>query len=165
MSPSGVKARVSRRREPDSAAPSWASLILLLLLLLPDSAHGQVRPTPHRVPWADSGLWLAGDMHAHSTLSGDSELEPASLARKARSAGCDFLALTDHGEIIDKKRIEQRTKEYEDKFANPFIAAQMGFIDDVIMPHSTRPRLARGLKMLEGKKLENPWRKHGNIPL
>ena len=68
-------------------------------------------------------------------------------------------------ELGDKKKIEQRTKEYEDKFANPFIAAQKGFIDDVIMPHSTRARIARGLKMLANKKLENPWRKHGNIPL
>jgi propionyl-CoA carboxylase beta chain len=68
-------------------------------------------------------------------------------------------------DIGDKKKIEKRTKEYEDKFANPFIAASKGFIDDVIMPHSTRARIARGLKMLANKKLENPWRKHGNIPL
>jgi propionyl-CoA carboxylase beta subunit len=65
----------------------------------------------------------------------------------------------------DPKKIEAKTKEYEAKFANPFIAAKRGFIDDVIMPHSTRRRIARALDLLRGKHLENPWRKHGNIPL
>ncbi len=50
-------------------------------------------------------------------------------------------------------------------FANPFIAAKLGFIDDIIQPRHTRARLCRALKMLKNKKLENPWRKHGNIPL
>jgi len=48
---------------------------------------------------------------------------------------------------------------------NPFIAGHRGFIDDVIMPHETRKRVCRSLAMLRAKKLENPWRKHGNIPL
>ncbi len=51
------------------------------------------------------------------------------------------------------------------KFANPFVAASRGFIDDVIMPHATRRRICRALAMLRGKKLENPWKKHDNIPL
>jgi propionyl-CoA carboxylase beta chain len=68
-------------------------------------------------------------------------------------------------EIGDKKMIEARTEEYRTKFANPFIAAHRGFIDDVIMPHSTRRRVARALDMLKDKKLDNPWKKHGNIPL
>ena len=57
------------------------------------------------------------------------------------------------------------TEEYREKFANPFIAGSRGYIDDVIFPHSTRHRVARSLNMLKTKKLENPWRKHGNIPL
>ncbi|MHA1569600.1 MAG: carboxyl transferase domain-containing protein, partial [Alphaproteobacteria bacterium] len=61
--------------------------------------------------------------------------------------------------------IEARAEEYRKKFANPFIAGHRGFIDDVIMPHNTRRRVARALAMLRGKKLENPWKKHGNIPL
>ena len=65
----------------------------------------------------------------------------------------------------DEKKIAAKTREYEDKFANPFIAAQLGFIDDVIMPHSTRKRVARGLELLKNKDLKNPWKKHGNIPL
>ncbi len=63
------------------------------------------------------------------------------------------------------KKIAQRTEEYRSRFANPFIAGHRGFIDDVIMPSNTRKRLCRSLRMLAGKKLENPWKKHGNIPL
>ncbi len=61
--------------------------------------------------------------------------------------------------------IAERTREYEERFANPFVAASMGFIDDVIMPHSTRRRVALGLRKLKDKRLENPWKKHDNIPL
>ncbi len=61
--------------------------------------------------------------------------------------------------------IAEHTAEYEDRFANPFVAASMGFIDEVIMPHSTRRRVALGLRKLRGKVLENPWKKHDNIPL
>jgi len=65
----------------------------------------------------------------------------------------------------DPEKIERRTEEYRQKFANPFIAASRGYLDDVIMPHNTRKRLCRALAMLRDKKLDNPWRKHGNIPL
>lgn len=65
----------------------------------------------------------------------------------------------------DADKIAARTKDYEDKFANPFVAAQRGYLDDVIMPHGTRRRIIQGLRRLESKQLENPWRKHGNIPL
>jgi propionyl-CoA carboxylase beta chain len=65
----------------------------------------------------------------------------------------------------DPEKIEQRTREYREKFANPFVAAAKGFIDDIIMPRDTRKHLCRGLRMLKNKQLGNPWRKHGNIPL
>jgi propionyl-CoA carboxylase beta chain len=68
-------------------------------------------------------------------------------------------------ERSDGKKIEQRIKEYEERFANPFVAAERGFLDEVIMPHSTRKRISRALNMLRNKKLENPWKKHDNIPL
>ena len=68
-------------------------------------------------------------------------------------------------ELGDEKKISKRIKEYEDRFANPFIAAERGYIDEVIMPHSTRRRVARALNMLRTKKVENPWKKHGNMPL
>ncbi|MXO73691.1 methylmalonyl-CoA carboxyltransferase [Altererythrobacter aerius] len=59
----------------------------------------------------------------------------------------------------------EKTREYEERFANPFVAAQRGYIDEVIYPHSTRRRIALGLRKLRGKVLENPWKKHDNIPL
>lgn len=65
----------------------------------------------------------------------------------------------------DPEKIEARTEEYRARFANPFIAAQKGFIDDVIYPHSSRRRICRALRLLENKSLENPWKKHDNIPL
>ena len=65
----------------------------------------------------------------------------------------------------DDEEIERRTKEYEEKFLNPFVAAERGYIDEVIQPQSTRRRVARALALLRGKKLENPWKKHDNIPL
>ncbi|KAH8554465.1 propionyl-CoA carboxylase beta chain, mitochondrial [Umbelopsis sp. PMI_123] len=60
---------------------------------------------------------------------------------------------------------EQAEKDYVDKFANPLPAAQRGFIDDVILPSTTRRRLIEELNLLKDKKLSNPWKKHGNIPL
>ena len=68
-------------------------------------------------------------------------------------------------ELGDKKKIEQRTKEYEKRFANQFVAAEKGFIDEVIAPSSTRKRICRAFAALQGKKLTNPWKKHDNIPL
>ncbi|GGN44950.1 methylmalonyl-CoA carboxyltransferase [Novosphingobium indicum] len=66
---------------------------------------------------------------------------------------------------LDADGIAARTKEYEDRFANPFVAASRGYIDEVIYPHSTRRRIALGLRKLRNKQLENPWKKHDNIPL
>ncbi len=65
----------------------------------------------------------------------------------------------------DPAKLAQREAEYKAKFANPFVAGSRGFIDDVIQPHETRRRICRSLVMLRNKKLDNPWRKHGNIPL
>jgi propionyl-CoA carboxylase beta chain len=68
-------------------------------------------------------------------------------------------------EAKDPEALAAREAEYKTRFANPFVAAQRGYIDDVIMPHGTRRRLVRALKSLKTKKLENPWKKHDNIPL
>jgi propionyl-CoA carboxylase beta chain len=74
-------------------------------------------------------------------------------------------------EIIFRKdrdsdaRMAQLTDEYRERFANPFVAGRRGFIDDVIQPRHTRQRICRSLAMLRNKQLDNPWRKHGNIPL
>jgi propionyl-CoA carboxylase beta chain len=68
-------------------------------------------------------------------------------------------------DLADAAAIEARAQEYREKFANPFVAASRGFIDDVIQPADTRRRLCRALAMLRGKQLQNPWKKHDNIPL
>jgi propionyl-CoA carboxylase beta chain len=68
-------------------------------------------------------------------------------------------------EAKDPEKLEQRTEEYRTKFANPFVASRRGYIDDVISPRDTRQRICRSLAMLAEKKLNNPWKKHGNIPL
>src|ERR1700735_4260035 len=68
-------------------------------------------------------------------------------------------------DIGDTDAIAARTKEYEDRFLSPFVAAERGYLDDVIMPHSTRRRIARALAMLRDKKVEKPAKKHDNLPL
>ena len=68
-------------------------------------------------------------------------------------------------EQSDPGKIAARIKEYQDRFANPFIAAERGYIDEVILPHTTRRRICRALNMLRHKTVENPWKKHDNIPL
>jgi propionyl-CoA carboxylase beta chain len=68
-------------------------------------------------------------------------------------------------DINDPVKIAERTKEYEERFLNPFVAAQRGYLDEVIMPHGTRRRIARGLRSLRNKRVEMPWKKHDNIPL
>jgi propionyl-CoA carboxylase beta chain len=68
-------------------------------------------------------------------------------------------------ELDDAEKIAARTAEYEENFANPFKAAERGFIDEVIMPHSSRRRIARAFAMLRTKKQEQPWKKHDTIPL
>ncbi|HKA47348.1 MAG TPA: acyl-CoA carboxylase subunit beta [Methyloceanibacter sp.] len=68
-------------------------------------------------------------------------------------------------ELGNEAKIKKRIDEYQTRFANPFVAAERGYIDEVIMPHSTRKRIARALQMLRNKHLDNPWKKHDNIPL
>ena len=65
----------------------------------------------------------------------------------------------------DPEKLSQREAEYKARFANPFVAASMGYIDDVIMPHGSRRRIARAFQSLRNKQLSNPWKKHDNIPL
>ncbi len=69
------------------------------------------------------------------------------------------------GDLGDEEKIAAHTKDYEDRFANPFVAAERGFIDEVIMPHSTRKRVSRAFASLRTKKQAMPWKKHDNIPL
>nr|WP_320141818.1 acyl-CoA carboxylase subunit beta [uncultured Cohaesibacter sp.] len=68
-------------------------------------------------------------------------------------------------DLDDPEKIAAHTKDYEQRFLSPFVAAERGFIDEVIMPYRTRLRVSRALRMLRNKRLENPWKKHDNIPL
>jgi propionyl-CoA carboxylase beta chain len=68
-------------------------------------------------------------------------------------------------DLGDAAKTAAHVKEYEDRFANPFVAAEKGFIDEVIMPHSTRRRVARAFASLRNKVQAMPWKKHDNIPL
>ncbi len=106
----------------------------------------------------------AYDVMSSKHLRGDVNLAwpTAEIAVMGPKGAVEIIFRQDAG---DPDKIAQRTEEYRQKFANPFVAGSRGFIDDVIMPHNTRKRICRSLAMLKDKKLENPWRKHGNIPL
>jgi len=106
----------------------------------------------------------AYDVMASKHLRGDVNLAwpTAEIAVMGPKGAVEIIFRKDIG---DADKIARRTDEYREKFANPFVAGARGFIDDVIMPHSTRKRICRSLSMLRDKDLENPWRKHGNIPL
>ncbi len=106
----------------------------------------------------------AYDVMASKHLRGDVNLAwpSAEIAVMGPKGAVEIIFREDIG---DEERIAQRTEEYRQKFANPFVAGHRGFIDDVILPSETRTRISRSLAMLRNKQLDNPWRKHGNIPL
>uniref|UniRef100_UPI0025E3156F acyl-CoA carboxylase subunit beta n=1 Tax=uncultured Roseovarius sp. TaxID=293344 RepID=UPI0025E3156F len=68
-------------------------------------------------------------------------------------------------DLKDPEKLAKHTADYEDRFANPFVAAERGFIDEVIQPRSTRKRVSRAFAALRNKKRKMPWKKHDNIPL
>jgi len=106
----------------------------------------------------------AYDVMSSKHLRGDVNVAwpSAEIAVMGPQGAVEIIFRQDQG---DENRLAELTEEYRAKFANPFIAGHRGFIDDVIAPRDTRPRICRWLAMLRNKKLENPWRKHGNIPL
>lgn len=106
----------------------------------------------------------AYDVMASKHLRGDFNYAwpSAEIAVMGAKGATEIIHRADLG---DADKIAAHTKNYEDRFANPFVAAERGFIDEVIMPQSTRRRVARAFASLRNKKLENPWKKHDNIPL
>ncbi|MDP7149588.1 MAG: acyl-CoA carboxylase subunit beta [Paracoccaceae bacterium] len=106
----------------------------------------------------------AYDVMASKHLRGDFNYAwpTAEIAVMGAKGATEIIHRADLG---DADKIEAHTKDYEDRFANPFVAAERGFIDEVIMPHSTRKRVSRAFASLRNKKLQNPWKKHDNIPL
>ncbi len=106
----------------------------------------------------------AYDVMSSKHLRGDVNFAwpSAEIAVMGPKGAVEIIFRSDMG---DPEKIQARADEYRERFANPFIAGHRGFIDDVIMPHNTRMRICRSLRMLKNKKVENPWKKHGNIPL
>ena len=106
----------------------------------------------------------AYDVMASKHLRGDVNYAwpQAEIAVMGAKGAVEIIFRSDIG---NPEKIEARTREYADKFANPFVASSRGYIDDVIRPHNTRRRLIKALGMLRNKQLQNPWKKHGNIPL
>ncbi|MGN6486326.1 MAG: acyl-CoA carboxylase subunit beta [Devosia sp.] len=86
----------------------------------------------------------------------------AEIAVMGAKGATEILYRSEQG---DREKIARRTADYEARFANPFVAAERGFIDDVILPRGTRRRIARSFEMLKTKKASVPLKKHGNIPL
>ena len=86
----------------------------------------------------------------------------AEIAVMGASGAVEIIHRADLG---DDEKIAAHTKNYEDRFCSPFVAAERGYIDEVIFPKNTRRRLIRALNMLKNKKVEIPWKKHDNIPL
>jgi len=68
-------------------------------------------------------------------------------------------------DLKDPEKLAQHAADYEDRFANPFVASERGFVDEVIMPRTTRKRIARAFASLRNKSVQTPWKKHDNIPL
>jgi len=106
----------------------------------------------------------AYDVMASKHVGGDVNYAwpTAQIAVMGAKGAVEIIFRADLG---DPDKIAARTKEYEDRFMSPFVAAERGYVDEVIMPHSTRPRIARALAMLRSKETEQPWKKHDNIPL
>jgi propionyl-CoA carboxylase beta chain len=86
----------------------------------------------------------------------------AEIAVMGAKGAVEIIFREDKG---DPAKLAAREAEYKRQFANPFVAGSRGYIDDVIQPRETRKRICRSLAMLLEKKVDNPWRKHGNIPL
>ncbi|MGR3660795.1 MAG: acyl-CoA carboxylase subunit beta [Paracoccaceae bacterium] len=106
----------------------------------------------------------AYDVMASKHLRGDFNYAwpTAEIAVMGAKGAVEIIYRAERG---DPEKIAELTEDYEDRFANPFVAAERGFIDEVIMPHSTRKRVCRAFASLRGKNLKNPWKKHDNIPL
>ena len=106
----------------------------------------------------------AYDVMASKHLRGDVNLAwpNAEIAVMGAKGAVEIIFREDKNDPV---KLAAREAEYKQRFANPFVAGARGFIDDVILPHETRKRICRSLVMLQNKKIENPWRKHGNIPL
>jgi propionyl-CoA carboxylase beta chain len=110
----------------------------------------------------------AYDVMSSKHLRGDVNLAwpNAEIAVMGPEGAINILYRRELAEAEDPEtRRAELVQEYRDRFANPYVAASWGYLDDVIEPTQTRPRLINALEMLRNKRDENPPKKHGNIPL
>jgi propionyl-CoA carboxylase beta chain len=90
----------------------------------------------------------------------------AEIAVMGPKGAVEILYRREIAEAADPQAaLDARVAEYTERFANPYVAAARGYVDDVIDPRDTRPRLIAALEALQGKRDRNPPRKHGNLPL
>ena len=101
------------------------------------------------------GLFIGGKWQAPSSKKYFLSENPADKSKLAEIAKAED-PVTRKEELVD---------EYRERFANPYVAAERGYVDDIIEPRETRPRLINALNMLQNKRDQNPPKKHGNIPL
>ena len=106
----------------------------------------------------------AYDVMASKHLRGDFNYAwpTAEIAVMGAKGATEIIHRADLG---DAEKTAQHVSDYEDRFANPFVAAERGFVDEVIMPRTTRKRIARAFASLRNKAVNTPWKKHDNIPL
>ena len=94
---------------------------------------------------------------------------PAGIAVMGAEGAVDVLHSKELSNIADEEKrkalAQEKIDEYNKLFCNPYNAASYGYIDDIIEPRNTRFRVIRALEQLDGKKQENPWKKHDNMPL
>ena len=140
----------------------FAFLLIIVLVALPVAANAAEDAVKIGVvdKVENEAKVVSGDNAAAAIIG-----TPIHMRDELRTGAEGRLKIIFRDEKGDPAKIAERTREYEERFANPFVAASKGFIDEVIMPHSTRRRVALGLRKLRDKQLENPWKKHDNIPL
>ena len=108
-------------------------------------------------------------MHQHIDTLYDDRIVPLTELKLIADAYAvnviDAVNNANAGVFTAEQAVQELTRRYEDTFANPWVAASRGYIDDVIEPSETRPRVIAAFRMLDGKRVAHPSRKHGNIPL
>jgi propionyl-CoA carboxylase beta chain len=90
----------------------------------------------------------------------------AEIAVMGAEGAVNIIFRNEINEAKDPKETRQQlVSEYQQKFASPYKAAELGYVDEIIEPEKTRPKIIQALDILKTKVDTNPWRKHGNIPL
>ena len=121
-------------------------------------------PAPAGRPSSTAVMASSDERHAPQRSSFDTPRTVNSASPIPSSLGA-FTSTSTASPCPPPEQIAAQTKQYEDRFLSPFVAAERGYIDDVILPRDTRARLCRSLAMLSDKVLSNPPKKHDNIPL